>query len=91
LTALRSVLDKQNRSDEHVEVVFVLGDHPTAKNAAPDQEPRDYAEARFAGINGRYMLYDELIDGANNQYADYLEASAKAGALDELIDDLDAA
>lgn len=91
LTALRSVLDKQNRSGEHVNVVFVLGDHPTAKNAAPDQEPRDYAEARFAGINGRYMLYDQLIDGANNQYADYLDASAKAGALDELIDDLDAA
>lgn len=88
LRGVHSVLDKQNRGHERIEIVFVLGDHPKAKNRGVDQDPRDYAEKRFADIHGRYVLYDQLIDGANFQYAEYLEATAKAGALDELLDAL---
>lgn len=88
LRALHSVLDKRGRGDERIEIVFVLGDHPKAKNRGVDQQPRDYAEKRFADIHGRYVLYDQLIDGANFQYAEYLDARTKAGELEELLEAL---
>lgn len=86
--AMHSVLDKQNRGDERIEIVFVLGDHPKAKDAAPGEKARDYANERIANIHGRYVLYDELIDGANFQYAEYLDATAKADTLEELLKSL---
>lgn len=88
LRALYSVLDKQGRGDERIEVVFVLGDHPNAKNRGIDQDARGYAVERLNTIRGRYVLYDQLIDGANFQYAEYLQATAKASALDELLEAL---
>jgi hypothetical protein len=86
-TALRSVLDQQNREDEEIEVVFVLGCKPKTAGKGASSE-QDYIRDQFRGINGRYVLYDQLIDNAKNQYNDYLEASAEAQRLNALLDSL---
>lgn len=82
--ALRSILRKRNRPDTDIEVVFVLGHHPRTPGAALQTE-KDYINSQFAAINGRHVLYDELIENANQQYEDYLDASDKARALDDLL------
>ena len=51
--------------------------------------PNEYIDNRLTPINGRYVLYDELIANANNQYEDYLQASDKAQALEEMLSTLD--
>lgn len=87
VTALTSILSQQNRADEAVEVVFVLGDHPTTKNAGL-LENSEYISNVFRAINGRYVLYDELIENAKRQYEDYLSASDRARELDQLLESL---
>ncbi len=86
--ALKDLLDKQSKSHEGIEIVFVLGSEPKTANAG-SLSPEDYIRDTFRGINGRYVLYDELIENARRQYAEYLEASAKARDLDELLGGLD--
>jgi hypothetical protein len=88
-TALKSILDKQNRGHEPIEIVFVLGKKPKAANAGA-LSADDYIRNQFENINGRYTLYDELIENANRQYEDYLEASDKASELDDLLENLSA-
>ena len=87
--ALASVLNKQNRSAEEIEVVFVLGDRPGARDRGVMPEDA-YRESRFATIHGRFALYDELIENAKRQYEEYLAASDKARELDELLGSIDA-
>ena len=88
-TALKSILEKQNKLHEPIEIVFVLGSPPKTSKAG-SLSPEDYVRDTFRGINGRYALYDELIENARRQYAEYLEASDKAYALDDLLSELDA-
>jgi hypothetical protein len=87
-TALKSILEQQGRSDEAIEIVFVLG-HKPRTTAAGGSTPDDHIATQFAGINGRYVLYDQLIENARRQYEDYLDASVKAHALDELLAELE--
>jgi hypothetical protein len=82
--ALASILDKQNKPNREIEVVFVLGERPGAAGKAGSTET-DYIESQFRSFNGHYKLYDELIDNAKNQYDDYLKASAKVKTLNELL------
>jgi hypothetical protein len=86
-TAIADVLSKQNRANESIEVVFVLGDHPRTKNRAKMSES-DYRFNRLQPINGRYVLYDELINNAKAQYDDYFKASSRARELEELLSSL---
>jgi len=85
--ALANVLAKQNRPDNDIEVVFVLGTSPGAAGKAGATE-KDYIDAQFQAFRGHYKLYDELIDNAKNQYDDYLKASAKVRTLNELLEAL---
>lgn len=86
--ALAAGLSKQNRSEESVEVVFVLGDHPGTKSKGKMSEA-EYRSNRLQPINGRYVLYDELINNAQAQYDDYFRASDRARELDQLLSSLD--
>lgn len=86
--ALNSVLEKEDRADEPVSVVFVLGSKPTTKKRTSGFTEKEYIDYRFAPIHARVVLYNRLISNARSQYADYLEASAKADDLNQLIDDL---
>lgn len=84
--ALPSILRQQGRNDEvqRIEVVFVLGKPPGAAGKGGLSED-EYYRTVFAPIRGRFALYDQLIANARNQYQDYLDASAEAKALDELL------
>ena len=85
--ALANILEKQNRPNEEIEVVFVLGEKPgTAEKAASTE--RDFTELLFRSFKGHYKLYDELIDNAKNQYDDYVKASAKVKTLNDLLNAL---
>lgn len=89
VTALDDVLRKTQQETDNMEVVFVLGDQPRTKNKGPRLSERDYISNQLLPINGRIVLYDALIENAKNQYAEYLEASADARRLDELLGTLD--
>lgn len=88
LKALRQILRKQGRADEPVEVVFVLGEEPSAREPDPNQSKDEYVRDRIAAADGRIVMYDELIENARRQYEDYLNASDKADVLGELLDSL---
>ncbi|OZD03396.1 hypothetical protein CH275_16615 [Rhodococcus sp. 06-235-1A] len=85
--ALRDVLAAQGVSDPEIEVVFIIGARPrvTAKVMVSD---KDYIDTTLSTINGRYVLYDQLIKNALNQYEEYLAASQDAKKLDELLDSI---
>ncbi|MDT0326956.1 BbrUII/HgiDII family restriction enzyme [Nocardiopsis lambiniae] len=89
-TALKSLLEQQQRGDEvsKIEVIFVLGKPPGTRGMALIA-PEDFYKSQFAPINGRFVLYDALIAGAQNQYEEYLAASESARQLDELLGSLD--
>lgn len=84
-TALGDLLTKQQRKDKDIVVVFVLGKPPRVPNRGKYDTDEDFIEHRFDSLPGRYVLYDSLIGQAKYQYEDYLEASDKAKALDELL------
>lgn len=90
--ALASILRQQQREDEikKIEVVFVLGSEPGAKGRGPSQDAADYYASSLRPSKGSFRLYDALIHQARNQYQQYLDASVKARALDELLDALSA-
>lgn len=87
--ALKSILEQQNRGDDPIEIVFVLGKKPKAAHAGA-LSVDDYIRNQFENINGRYTLYDELIENANRQYEEYLGASDKVSELDDLLENLGA-
>ena len=89
--ALASILTQQGRSAEvaNIEVIFVLGHAPGDKDRVPGlQSAEQYYSNQFGPFNGDYRLYDQLIHRAREQYQEYLDASAQARALDELLEDL---
>lgn len=83
--ALHSVLDQQQRGNEHIEVVFVLGERPRTATFGAFPSADAFIENQWRPVNGRYRTYDALIDSANQQYDAYLQASDKARELDELL------
>ncbi|QIS39683.1 BbrUII/HgiDII family restriction enzyme [Clavibacter capsici] len=88
--ALASILRQQQREDEvkKIEVVFVLGSEPGTKGRGPTQDAADYYASSLRPSKGSFRLYDALIHQARNQYQQYLDASVKARALDELLEAL---
>lgn len=86
--ALKSVLEKKNQADPDIEVVFVLGSRPGANDRGSLSE-KQYIEAQFANSNGRYVLYDELIENARNQYDEYLKAKDNSESLNDLLETLE--
>jgi hypothetical protein len=85
--ALNSILKKQGKSTDNIEVIFVLGNEPktSARGRLSDEE---YISSQFAPLNGRYVLYDQLIESARYQYEEYLAASDKSRSLEELLGEL---
>ncbi|NKS17749.1 hypothetical protein GS490_15630 [Rhodococcus hoagii] len=85
--SLKKALEKAGNADPIIEVIFVLGDQPKAAN--PGLLPtHEYQKRQFETINGRVVLYDELIENALAQYDEYLGASEKAKQLDELLESI---
>lgn len=87
-TALASILKKQQKATDNIEVIFVVGDQPKTPGAGKFT-PEDYIKNQFASINGRFVTYDALIANAQHQYQEYLDATDKSKELDKLLDSLD--
>ncbi len=85
LGALKSVLEQQNRGDERIEVVFVLGKPPTVNTAHDMRDDEALIKHRLLEINGRYKLYRELVNNALKQYREYLDATEQAHELERLL------
>ncbi|MDE0136608.1 MAG: ATP-binding protein [Acidimicrobiaceae bacterium] len=86
---LKSILDQQNRVEEKVDVVFVLGSAPRVVNIHTFSDDLNYIENEFRSFNGRFVLYKELIANARDQYRAYLEKSDEANRLEKLLLSLD--
>lgn len=84
-----SVLEQQDSSDEPIEVVFVLGQAPRV-NRSHKYDDREYITRRLDEINGRYVLYRQLVRNARNQYQDYLDATLRVYELERLLEALEA-
>ena len=86
---LSSVLEQQNRSGEPIEVVFVLGQAPRVVSSQK-YDDNEYITRRLAEIDGRYVLYRELVRNASSQYKEYLDATLKVHELERLLETLEA-
>lgn len=86
--ALKNILDETARGDEPYEVIFVVGDAPTAKKSPPGRNAEDYSRDRVAEINGRVFRYGELIHKARAQYSHYIEANKTVNDLNKVLDAL---
>lgn len=90
LSALRNVLSKRQEQHRGIEVVFVIGSHPRVTDrGAFDTDDKAITHALRA-IDGRYLLYDELIENACKQYEEYFDASSSGQELDTLLASLEA-
>lgn len=89
VTALTEVLAQTGRSDEPFEVIFVVGNKPTAKKAPPKKLLEDYSRERVAEINGRVFLYSELVHSARAQYREYLERNQGVSRVAKVLEALD--
>lgn len=83
-TALNGLLTRSQVENPAIEVVFVIGNHPTAKMRGSEAED-DYIKKRMSSINGRHVTYDRLINSALFQYDEYLSASKKATDLNTAL------
>jgi hypothetical protein len=87
VNALDGLLNQAQSENRDIEVVFVIGDHPTTKNRFRTEE---YLDTRLKPINGRYVTYNRLIEGALLQYDEYLAASKKATDLNTALERIEA-
>lgn len=84
-TALSDILTRQRRGHEKIEVVFVIGSDPRVSDRGRFHSDDDAIEHSLDAIAGRYVLYDELIANACNQYDDYFRATRHAQGLEEVL------
>lgn len=88
-SALKSILRKQQKLTEGIQVFFVLGDDPKVDVEHSFATDEDYIANQLLPIGGRIMKYEALIANARSQYAEYLRASRKANRLEDLLASLE--
>ena len=86
--AARKVLEEMGRLNEPLEFICVVG-RPLSDWGNPGG--REQSDGVLAGANARVVMYDELINNAQQAYADYLEQRAGASAIYELVTGIDQA
>lgn len=85
--ALTKILRDMNRSNEPVEVIFVVGKSP--QDWGNDADEREKSVNSMAAKNMRVVLYPELIENATKAYGDYLKKSKEAGRILSLIQQIE--
>lgn len=85
LAALRNVLERRQEQHRGIEVVFVIGSHPHVTDFGAFDTSDQVIRYSLGAINGRYVLYDELIENACKQYEDYFNASQARYELEKLL------
>lgn len=82
-TAVRKVLVEHFPNDDpDVEIIAVVGRRPT-------DQPWEEFRQQLQAIRSSVVTYDELIEGALDDYRDYLDADERISALTELFESLD--
>ena len=90
LAALKNVLSKRQEEHRGIEVVFVIGSHPRVTDRGAFETDGQAIAHALRAIDGRYVLYDELIENARKQYEEYFDASKSGQELDKLLASLEA-
>ena len=83
--ALSDILTQQRKGHEKIEVVFVIGSDPRVSDRGRFKSDEEAIEHSLYAIAGRYVLYDELIANACNQYDDYFHATRHAQGLEKVL------
>lgn len=83
---MKQLLTGTGRSNEAFEIVCLVG-----KDLSDWGEPsgREDSRRRLETANARVMTYTQLIGNARRAYAEYLEASEKAGRIFRLLDSIE--
>jgi hypothetical protein len=79
---LEKVLKKFPDEPQDIEMIAILG-QPVA-NATQEQ-----VKQALAGINGRVIIYDQLIKDTQQSYADYLDANKALSRISVVLEQLD--
>lgn len=80
--AVMAVLEESGKSGEPVEFICVLG-KPLRDWADPDGKPSSIRT--LAGSEARVVMYNELIENAQQAYRDYMQRQQEAGRVYRLI------
>ena len=80
--AIKRVLDAAGRRDDALEIICVIG-KPLRDWSDPDG--REQSARGLEAFNARVVMYDALIENAQQAYRDYLERRREAGRVHELI------
>ncbi len=84
--ALRDCLASVGKPDQDIETICVVG---RPLRDWRDEIGRRESRATLAGKDIRVVTYQQLIEGAELAYKDYLDASRSAGELIRLLDRID--
>ncbi len=79
--AVRDILQTNGKVNPHIEVIFLLGQHPKESN-------QKQIESTLIGISGRIIYYDQLITLAMQEYKKFISVRANLDRLRKLIDKL---
>ena len=81
------VLKSHDRADDPLECICVIG-RPLSDWADPDG--REVSKKTLDGTGARVVMYEELIQHAQQAYQDYLDREEEAGRVYRLIDSISA-
>lgn len=81
-TALERFLASVGRSNEPIEVVFVLG-KPLRESQDPNFQ-RLY-DGQMNSVGGRCVYFNQLVDSALRSYAEYLEKSKELDEVEQVV------
>jgi hypothetical protein len=76
----RKVLDKTDYKNWPIEIICLVGEPPPEYKDAIGTGPKEVAEA-LKNVDARIVFYDQLLDSAQQAYAEYLEAHKKKDKL----------
>jgi Histidine kinase-, DNA gyrase B-, and HSP90-like ATPase len=88
-SALRKLLEKQNRGHEPIDCVCVVGQR--LQDWVDEPDGRAESAKSLDGKNIRVVMYDELIEQAYRAYHRFLQQSTKRGRVLELIQSIEEA
>ena len=72
------------RENEPLEIICVLGRSPYEWDAFPGEEQRFRASLKIS-YDARIVMYDELIQNAQEAYQDYVDQNEEAGRVYQLV------
>ncbi len=85
-SGMRKILDRQQLSNEPIEIVLLLGKEPQEWQ---DTVRKEKAVESLKLYNGRIVFYDQLLNDAYEAYKDYLEKRTVVDSLAKVIQAID--